>query len=195
MRSKDFRAIEQAVHIADPLLSVLGNFGPTVDNLIVFSDYGRRGRQGEFAQKPLLIGNTYNEAGLFKVFAKAGGDNISEIDWSLFNQGIFQCPTATAANYRFNNGVDVFRYLYFGDFPNLALTRNPPSGAYHTADIPIVFDTAANASGVADTYQETLVENALQSIWAEFAKDPQNALKEDYYFPEYNPLSKWPQLL
>jgi cholinesterase len=191
MRTKTFSAIEAAVAIPDPLQAVLGSFGPTVDHRIVFNDYSRRGQDGDFIQRPLLIGNTFNEAGLFKVFAKAGGDNISESEWGVFNQGIFQCPTSTAASYRVRNGVDVFRYLYFGVFPNLVLTHDPPSGAYHTSDIPIVFNTAANASGVPDTYTEQLVESSLQNIWAEFAKDPQNALQDEKYsFPEYNSRSK-----
>jgi cholinesterase len=195
IRTKDFRDIETAIQIADPLKAVLGSFAPTVDGRVVFGDYSARGAAGAFIRKPLLIGNNYNEAGLFKVFALAGGDNITEQQWALFNQALFQCPISTAAGYRVQNGVDVWRYLYFGDFPNMDLTSNPPSGAYHTSEIPIVFETAPDTSGLPNTAAETSISKYLNRAWASFAKNPHDALSsERYRLPEYDPSSKLSRL-
>jgi cholinesterase len=192
MRAQDFRAIEAAILIPDPLKAVLGVFAPTVDHHVVFNDYTARSLEGRFIQKPLLIGSNFNEAGLFKIFAWAGGDNVTEQQWALFNQALFECPIATAANYRVQNGVDVWRYLYFGDFPNLQLTYDPPSGAYHTSEISIVFETSADASGLPNTPAETHISRYMNGMWAAFAKDPSYALSSwKYPFPEYNPLSRF----
>jgi carboxylesterase type B len=191
MRTRDFHDIETAIQASDPLKAVLGSFGPTVDYHVVFNDYSIRGATGRFIRKPLLIGSNFNEAGLFKIFALAGGNNVSESQWAIFNQALFECPTAKAAGYRVQNRVDVWRYLYFGDFPNLALTFNPPSGAYHTAEISVVFETSAEFSGVPNTRAETSISRYLNGVWASFARNPQYALRsERYSYPEYNPFSK-----
>ena len=190
MRTRDFHDIENAIQVADPLKSVLGSFPPTVDYHVVFNDYARRGLTGRFIQKPLLIGNNFNEAGLFKIFSLAGGNNVSESQWALFNQALFQCPSVNAAGYRVQNGVDVWRYLYFGDFPNLQVTFDPPSGAYHTSEIPIIFETAAEYSGVPNTPAEASISRYLNGVWAAFAKNPNILRRAPYFYPKYNPFSK-----
>jgi carboxylesterase type B len=191
MRTVPTAALLRAIFIANPLLALLGIFGPTADGRTVFSDYSARGAAGAFARKPLLLGNTFNEAGLFKVLSDAGGGPpVSAQDWALFNQAIFQCPTEKAARYRTSNYVPIYRYLYFGDFPNLALTANPPSGAYHTAEIPIVFQTVPEAVTVPSTLAETRISRYLSGAWAEFARNPYSGFQQPRYsFPQYNPLS------
>ncbi|KAF2674205.1 alpha/beta-hydrolase [Microthyrium microscopicum] len=191
VRTKPFQQVLDAIRDPNPLTSLLGAFGPTVDTKTVFSDYTSRSAKGEFAQKPLLIGNNYNEAGLFKVLALAANQTVSALDWAIFNQGIFQCPTGTAANYRYVKNIPTYRYLYMGDFPNMALTYDPPSGAYHTSEIPIVFQTAEDTSGVASTPAEASISRYMNGAWAAFAKDPTKGLRGDYFeFPQYSPLTK-----
>jgi carboxylesterase type B len=86
--------------------------------------------------------------------------------------------------------VNTFRYRYYGEFPNLRLTLNPPSGAWHGAEIPVVFQTAVDASQEADTPPEASISRYLHKVWAAFAKDPENALYRDPFgFPQYNPFS------
>jgi cholinesterase len=192
VRQKPFQQILAATRISNPLQAILGVFGPSVDEQIVFSDYSLRGALGQFIQKPYLIGNNFYEAGLFKLLGQAGGTNISDADWALFNQGIFQCPTATAAGYRVNQQVPTYRYLYFGAFENLALTNKPPSGAYHTAEISVVFQTIADLVTPPSTGQELKLSRYLNTVWASFAKNPSDGLSLEprFLFPQYNPYSK-----
>jgi carboxylesterase type B len=191
MRMLPVASILQAIFIANPLEALLGTFGPTADGRTVFDDYSLRGPAGAFARKPLLVGNTFNEAGLFKVLSDAGGGTpVSAEDWALFNQAIFQCPTEKASRYRTDNRSPIYRYLYFGDFPNLALTANPPSGAYHTAEIPIVFQTTPDTVTVPSTTAELRISRFLSGAWAEFARNPYSGFRSPRYaFPPYNPLS------
>jgi hypothetical protein len=188
VRTKPFQAVLAATRVANPLAAVLGNFGPTADGRVIFSDYTRRGERGEFVRRPFFTGSNFNEAGLFKILAAAGNVSLTETQWALFNLQVFQCPAATAARNRFRADLPVWRYLYFGDFPNLVLTNDPPSGAWHGSEIPIVWKTSVAASGLPNTPAENSISTYLNKAWAAFAKDPWDAFdRAPYYFPEYDP--------
>jgi cholinesterase len=193
VRTKPYQAILNVTKVADPLAAVLGNFGPTVDGKVVFSDYDKRGAKGDFIQRPYLVGNNNYEAGLFKILGVQR--NISAQEWCLFDAAVFTCPAAQAAAYRAKQQVNTFRYRYYGDFPNLALTNAPPlgpSGAWHGSEIPIVFKTAVDASQAPDTPAEARISQYLHGVWASFAKDPENALYADRYnYPQYDPKSRF----
>lgn len=189
VRTKNFTDLLAATTVSNPLQAVLGEFGPTADGQIVFYDYNVRGQAGDFIQRPYFIGNNNYEAGLFQILATAGGVNISDIEWCLFDLAIFTCPVGQAASYR-ELRVPTYRYRYYADFPNLRLTLNPPSGAWHGSEIAVVWGTAEQASGVVDTTPELSISNFLQGAWASFAKDPETALASPpYTFPQYNQLS------
>jgi cholinesterase len=192
VRSRPAQEILNVTKIANPLAAVLGNFGPTVDEKTVFSDYDARGARGEFIRRPYLTGNNNYEAGLFKILGIQS--NISAQEWCIFNAAVFTCPAAKAAAYRARHGVTTFRYRYYGDFPNLELTDKPPlgpSGAWHGSEIPIIFKTASDASQAPDTLNELVISRYLHSAWAAFARDPENALfRERYSYPQYHPRSK-----
>jgi len=191
MRTKPFQAILNITRIADPLAAILGSFPPTVDEKVVFSDYDKRGREGNFIQRPYFTGSNNYEAGFFKILGVQRNPPISAQEWCLFNLAVFTCPAAKAAKYRARQQVNTWRYRYFADFPNMRLTENPPlgpSGAYHTAEIPVVFKTTVDSSGAPDTPQEAAISNYLNRAWAAFAKDPENAFyDEPYNFPQYDP--------
>jgi carboxylesterase type B len=102
-------------------------FGPTIDEQLVFSNY--TGRTPIAA--PLLIGNTNFEAGLFRLLAPQVPDQI----WPIFNARVFTCPAGLRAAVSVLHGNPTWRYRYFGEFPNLELTSNPPSGAWHASDV------------------------------------------------------------
>jgi cholinesterase len=193
MRTKQFDEILRATVVADPLQAALGSFGPTIDERLVFSDYERRGKDGQFAKKPMLVGSNFNEAGLFRVLASGSraGAAITDAEWAIFNLGIFQCPAGRAAAWRWENFTPVWRYIYMGDFPNLELTKKPPSGAWHGAEIPMIWSTTEQASGVSDTSDEERVSKYLHRAWARFAKEPSDAFFGDpFRWPEYDPGSK-----
>lgn len=65
--------------------------------------------------------------------------------------------------------IPTWRYYYNATIPNLQPAGYPPLGAFHGADLDMVFGTypAANA-----TEQEVKLSAFLQTAWARFAKDP-----------------------
>ena len=71
MRTKNYQDVLDAIPAAASVTSsILGGFGPTVDNTVIFSNYSERTP----ANVPLLIGNNNYEGGLFRTeFALDGG--------------------------------------------------------------------------------------------------------------------------
>jgi carboxylesterase type B len=191
MRNQTTQSLLGAIAVANPLQAVLGNFGPSADNKVVFSDYKARAAEGRFIKRPYFTGNNNYEAGLFRVFGSISGLNITDIEWCLFNLEIFTCPAARAAAARALAGVPTYRYRYYGDFANMKLTTNPDSGAWHGSEIPVVWGTSADASGAANSDAETSVSNYLQGAWAAFAKDPESAFsKAPYKYPRFDALGR-----
>jgi cholinesterase len=173
------------------ILAAIGSqsFTPTIDSTVVFSDYGTRSLEGNLIKKPLLLGNNDNEAGLFRVVAILEGQDLPQAFWDAYNFKNFFCPCAARANVSVYNQVPTWRYRWFGVFPNTNLTTYPDSGAYHTSEIPIVFNTPAAGKGIViDTAQEQAVMNYTRGAWAAFAKDPINGLNSyQGGWPAYNP--------
>ena len=154
-------------------------FGPTVDDIVVFSDYANRSAAGNFIQRPLLIGNADYEAGLFKAVANLeGAKPQSDEYWDLFNLIGFTCPAAARANISIANGVPTWRYRWFGYFPNTIIESVPNSGAWHASELSILFDTSPSGAGIPpNTPAEVAIGSYLRGAWAAFAKDPVNGLK------------------
>jgi cholinesterase len=185
MRTKSMDELLNVTRVENPLQAVLGHFGPNVDNKVVFGDYVERGKAGKFIQKPYLTGNNHFEAGLFVLIAEAAGLKISPKIWPTFNAAVFTCPIMNAADARFANKVPVWRYRYFGEWANTEL--NGKAGAYHTAEIPMVFGTAASSTSGPDSPEEIKVSQFMQKVWTQFAKDPKGLSKAPFNLPQYNP--------
>ena len=193
MRTKNSTAILAAL----PPSGVTGtvDFGPTVDETVVFSDYLNRSTAGNFIKRPMLLGNADYEAGLFKAVAALSGNSSQypDIYWEYFNLNGFVCPAAARANVSIANGVPTWRYRWFGEFPNTIIETQPDSGAWHASELPILFDTAPSGAGVpANTPAELAIGSYLRGAWATFAKDPVNGLKSysggnGTGWPTYNP--------
>lgn len=187
MRTKTFEQILNVTRSPPGLDGILGQFGPTADNKVVFDDYKNRSAAGRFIKKPYLVGNNDYEAGLFRFLAPQQPD----IAWAIFNLGIFTCPAADAALSRALYGVPIWRYRYYGEFPNLRLTLNPNSGAWHASEVFQIFQTAENVTGASNTPEETAISKYLQGAWAAFAKNPASGLSGgSYKWPQYNPNSE-----
>jgi cholinesterase len=186
MRKKSMTEILQASAVGNPLQAVLGDFGPSVDNRVVFGDYKERAAAGKFIQKPYMTGNNDFEAGLFVLIAEGAHINISANIWPVFNAGVFTCPISRSANARAARGLTTYLYRYFPDYPNTFLLPKS-QGAYHTSEIPQIFGTAAKLTGEANTPSEQKLSRFLQSAWAAFAKDPESLKKPPFSFPAYNP--------
>ncbi|KAK2013694.1 carboxylesterase [Colletotrichum eremochloae] len=142
-------------------------FSPVIDNHLIFPDYSNR----DSAKAGYLIGNTENEAGLFKIESP----NVNETYWFGFNLVAFTCPAARRAARAVSASHPTWRYRYFGDFPNMAVTTTPPSGSWHASEIPVLFGTAPEAA-VKNTEQEIAVGKYMRGAWAAFAKDTESGL-------------------
>jgi cholinesterase len=184
MRSKSMEEILKVTKISNPLQAVLGVFGPTVDNKVVFGNYDARSKEGKFIQKPYMIGNNHFEAGLFELIGRAGKIQISPNIWSVFNAAVFTCPVARAAGARAKR-VPTWRYRYFGDWPNTNLA--PGSGAYHTGEIPMIFGTSSTVTFQKDTLEQARASDFMMRTWASFAKDPISISKPPFNLPIYKP--------
>ncbi|GKT47137.1 cholinesterase [Colletotrichum spaethianum] len=142
-------------------------FAPVVDDHLIFADYSVRNS----AKAGYLIGNTENEAGLFKIGAPA----VNETYWYGFNLVAYNCPAARRAARAVSAGYPTWRYRYFGDFPNMAVTTTPPSGAWHASELPVLFDTVPQEA-IGSTEQEVAVGKYMRGAWAAFAKDTKSGL-------------------
>jgi cholinesterase len=89
---------------------------------------------------------------------------------------IMTCGSRDAARARTTAGVKAWRYRYYGEWPNQAIS--PTAGAYHGSEVPIVFGTAEYLTGTKNTPDEVAVMKTIGHAWAEFAKDPVNGLQK-----------------
>jgi cholinesterase len=177
MRAKNTTALLAAIPPTSGTAGILGLFGPTVDDTIVFANYTERTP----AKVPVLLGNTDYEAGLFRLQFALSNITLPDHFWNAFNLQEFTCPAGVRANMSVAAGVPTWRYRYMGVWDNTALS--PQSGAYHTAEIPLLFDTAPTSVPASEEY--IAVGNYMRGAWAAFAKDPVKGLT-NYGWPSYN---------
>lgn len=113
---------------------------------------------------------------------------------------IFDCPSSHAAEARAALGIPAWRYRYNAQFPNTELA--PSAGAYHAAEIALIFGatqyvqqfyanmTKTSVPHPEDTAAETAVIKTLMEAWTTFAKDPENGLSKKLGWPTYKVDSK-----
>ncbi|KAI9649067.1 hypothetical protein NHQ30_001634 [Ciborinia camelliae] len=181
MRTKTTEEIVKGISATTGSGSTLGSFGPTIDDTVVFSNYTERSLAGKFTKKPMLIGNTENEAGLFIALSSLQGLTYPDVEWKLFNLIGFTCPSAYRANFSIQADVPTWRYRYFGSFPDTMIIPN--AGAFHAAEIPLLFDT--NIVSTPETTEQIAIGKYMRGAWAAFAKDPENGLT-NYGWPKYD---------
>ncbi|KAK3618180.1 hypothetical protein LTR56_024812 [Elasticomyces elasticus] len=107
----------------------------------------------------------------------------------LFNQRAFTCPTKYANDFRVKYQVPTWRYRYMGDFDNLSLYASwgayTNSGASHGAEFNMLFGTAYDVTGAANTLTEELTSRYIQGAWAAFGRSPSLGLNI-YGWPSYD---------
>ncbi|KAL4911980.1 Alpha/Beta hydrolase protein [Aspergillus aurantiobrunneus] len=153
------------------------SFGPTADGQNVFSDFATRLAAGRVAKVGVLIGNADREGA--SLAANDLGPAVSETNKpseqaiNAMTNGVFNCPA----------GLAVWRYRYFGVFPNL----DPFTwlGSWHSSILPTLLNTA-DKYGVANTPTQNEAASFLQSILVNFARDPVHGLSR-MGFPQYDP--------
>lgn len=179
MRSKPWRQVQDAIPSSAGLSGVVGSFGPTVDEIVVFSDYPERSAAGNLVKKPLLIGTTDNEAGLFKATFACQDISYSEKKWNDLARLLFTCASSHRALTSVLHNVPTWRYRFFGELAGLKITTQPHSGAYHGSDVVAIFGTDNDIQDkVPRSDAEHALVNYLRGAWAAFAKDPVNGLNE-----------------
>lgn len=93
----------------------------------------------------------------------------------------FTCRAGISAEARHKLGNPVWRYMYVGNWTNL--DPFPWLGAYHTAEIPLIFGWSDTVNF--DTPAESAWASYIQNAWAGFARDPANALTQ-LGWPQYD---------
>lgn len=188
--SSDLLLCMQKTNITD-LLRAKGStdFKPTVDNITGFSNYPALAKAGNFTQIPLLIGNNDFETGLYIPASALSNRTDTLPHWEALANKTFACPAGARANISASHNLPVWRYRWFGNFPNTRLMTDPDSGAYHCSEVPFIFDTLPTGLGIPpDTEAEISIRAYVQGAWAAFAKDPVYGLSnyEDGW-PQYSP--------
>ncbi|KAJ5865019.1 uncharacterized protein N7529_006935 [Penicillium soppii] len=190
VRSKPYRDVVKAsakVPTAPSPTIPQSVFHPTVDGVTVFDDYAKRSAAGKFAPIPYLITSNNYEPGYYRVSAYAANISRSNSVWDRFNDAAFTCPSGASARYRVDNNVPAWQSHYFGDWDNLRLYDG--SGSYHGADLPMLFGTAEQVSGIPNSDQENEFARYMASAWVAFASDPHHGLTK-FGWPRYNPDEK-----
>ena len=168
MKSKTAAELLAAIPAQVGTSGVLGLFGPTIDETVVFSNYTLRSP----AAVPMIIGNNNYEGGLFRTQFALDGIFFPDKFWDLFNLQEFTCPAGIRANVSVKANIPIWRYRYFGVWPNLVISAE--AGTYHAAEIPVLFNTAPSTPDA--TPEQISVGKYMRGAWAAFAKDPQKGL-------------------
>lgn len=164
-------------------------FLPIIDEKIVFGNYSERYAMGALSSVPALIGTNQHE--LFALVPQTGLDTpfnataFAEFEKRYDDEGnaAFLCASAAGTSLlRHSSNTDsagrrltTYRYRYDGNFPNVSPKLYP--GAFHTAELPLLFGTAGMYHGASTAYEEE-VGAKMQDLWLAFAKDPLDGLKE-----------------
>ncbi|KAJ7633583.1 Alpha/Beta hydrolase protein [Mycena polygramma] len=147
-------------------------FQPIPDERIVFSDYQARYAEAALAHVPAIIGTNAHELNAVTPHVPGVPFNATFVD-DLANT-TFLCTAAATARSRQAHGRTTFRYRYDGNFSNISPPEFP--GAYHAAELPLLFGTAGKFHGASTAYED-LVGEKLQDLWLAFARDPEHGLE------------------
>ncbi|KAI9711229.1 MAG: hypothetical protein M1820_002216 [Bogoriella megaspora] len=156
------------------------SFNQVVDNRTKFANYTARALAGNFTKKPGIIGTNADEGRSLITF-NPDSVNISAANQNTLNT--FLCPADVTTTNRYAVGVPTHRYLYGGNFSNIA--PRAWEGAYHSAELPLIFGTSGIARG-ASTPFELAVSRQMQDYYLDFISDPVNGLSQAGW-PVYQP--------
>ncbi|KAF4458845.1 acetylcholinesterase [Fusarium albosuccineum] len=157
VRSKDADQVEDAIAATGQ------SFGPTADDIVVFENYTQRALQGKMAKGPAIIG-TNSEDGVPFIPYGSGGDEEASTQIML---SLFFCASWTMTKNRLAAGESTYRFEYHGNFSNIS--PSPWLGAYHSAELPLVFGTHSLYRGVSTSF-ENATSRVMQESWLSFAR-------------------------
>ncbi|KAL4917341.1 Alpha/Beta hydrolase protein [Aspergillus aurantiobrunneus] len=157
------------------------SFTPVADNRTFFSDYVTSARSRRQARLPTLGGINERE---FSASLPLDQPSVNETQVISDVYNMFSCPLYEAIGLRLQQHIPTWRYVYHGNFTNLSPT--PWLGAYHSAEIPMLFGTY-NMTNLPPrpASNEIEVSKYLQGAWVAFAKDPHKGLY-NYGWPQFS---------
>ncbi|EME78388.1 uncharacterized protein MYCFIDRAFT_167763, partial [Pseudocercospora fijiensis CIRAD86] len=169
MRSLDASKIENFVaNYSDSGSSPGLSFGPISDGKSVFANYTSRALSGQQANIPAIIGTNLQDGVPFAPY-NPNGPNLTLANEAYLR--VFFCPATETIRLRQTTGRLTYAYRYSGNFTNIS--PKPWMGAYHSAELPLIFGTHPDYRG-ASTDLEYQTSCAMQDAWVAFAKDPVN---------------------
>ncbi|KAF2759529.1 alpha/beta-hydrolase [Pseudovirgaria hyperparasitica] len=149
------------------------NFYPVQDNKIIFADYADRYARAAFSKLPLVYSTTTNEGvvtgGIFGPFPPTNQTLNEQI-----TRALFICPAALSTVARTTTtttGPDVLTYRveFAGNFTDVS--PKPYLGAYHDADLAMLFGTYVDFPGASTEYEGAVAESMQDHLLA-FMRDP-----------------------
>ncbi len=155
-------------------------FGTVADNITIFTDYEDRLARGAFAaQVPLLVGTNTNEGTAIVPYGFPGSETATQVPASLAQASdklklSLQCTALREVHLRAAAGATTHQYLYGGNFSDIS--PRPWLGAYHTAELPLVFGTYG-IRGLATEFEKT-VSAQMQDLYLAFVQDPKHGLEK-----------------
>jgi carboxylesterase type B len=158
-------------------------FRPTADGTIIHKNYTERALKGFISKIPALVSDTSNEQSSlieYPVNNLSSGPNKTDVDKGTLSD--FICPAYNTSNIRALNNLTTYRYQYVGNYPNL--TPYSWMGAYHGADLPMIFGSY-NISGGATEFQKRVAEKMQDYVLA-FLADPHNGLENLGWPPSHD---------
>lgn len=120
--------------------------------------------------QPAIIGVNTDEGTALAAYNADGPDPAAAHQATL---SAFACPATNSIKNRQQMGLLTYRYQYAGNFTNVS--PRPWMGAYHSAELPMLFGTHPNFRGLS-TDLEYGTSYAMQEAWVAFASDPVNGL-------------------
>jgi acetylcholinesterase len=147
------------------------SFNPLVDNRTKFANFTARALAGNYTKKPAIIGTNINEGGVFLPYNQTYGPDITTAN--AFTLAVFLCPIVKTTSNRYVTNTPTYRYLYGGNFSNIA--PQAWEGAYHSAELPLIFGTHDIARTPSTSF-EYKVSEKMQDYWLAFAEDPVKGL-------------------
>jgi cholinesterase len=131
----------------------------------------------------MLVGSAINENGFYQLLAKSRGQSGT----GASNANMIGCGPGPAAAARRAQGVNAWRYVYAGEYPNQDIGF---PGSYHGSEIGLVFGSTEFNSRRPDVPEEVELSRRVRRVWTEFAKDPVNGLVK-LNLPLYDPAGKY----
>ncbi|KAI0448971.1 Alpha/Beta hydrolase protein [Xylaria acuta] len=157
-------------------------FSTIIDNVTFFPDYPGRIEADDMSlyasEIPLLISTTTDEGTAVVPYEFDGSATATELPPELAKIADaftlhLRCTTLQDVQLRASVGATTYQFLYGGNFSDISPV--PWLGAYHTADLPMVFGTYG-LDGPSSAFEEQ-VSRRMQDLYLEFIKEPAEGLK------------------